>query len=456
MSQFFTLYYKFISWLRVMLGKMIFWIFLIFVTTYISLLICPEKTFRFLGTISSPFIRLYIKKRIASGLEDKNRFTERFGLPSKERLLGELVWIHAVSVGETLSVIPIIEKIKSENNNINILLTTTTLTAAKQVEEKLKDLVIHQYLPFDVFKWIRRFIKYWKPSIAFFVESELWPNTLYYLHKKDIPTYLLNVRISNKSLKRMMLAKKYLKILPFSLFQAVYAPSNELKKVLKDLGAKEVFVVPNMKTISKKLPVNFENSKKIKNQILNRKAWIVVSTHPGEEELILKAHKLLRQTFPEILTLIAIRHPNRANEILNLCKDSNISATTYTTSESKNNIDEEVYIIDKIGCLGDFFENVKTVFVGGSLVPNIGGHNFLEPLNFNCNVATGPYIDNFKDIYPEVSDICKTLRNPNEIYEFVVDSIENGVSINSRERINSKEKWEEIIKYILRASLKNL
>ncbi len=455
MSQFFILYYKFISWLRVMLGKMIFWILLIFIIIYVSLLLFPKKTFRFFGVISAPFVRLYIKKRIAFGLEDKDRYTERFGLPSKSKHSGELVWIHAVSIGETLSVIPIIEKIKSENN-INVLLTTTTLTAAKQVEEKLKDLVIHQYLPFDVFKWIRRFIKYWKPSVAIFVESELWPNTLYYLHEKDIPTYLLNVRISKKSLKRMKFVNKYLKIQPFSLFRSVYSPSDELKKELKLLGAKEVFVVPNMKTISKKLPVNLENSKNIKRQISNRKTWMAVSTHPGEEEIILEAHNLIKQTYPEILTVVAVRHPNRASNILEFCKNLNISATTYTTSGTKKHIDEEVYIIDKIGCLGDFFENIKTVFVGGSLVPDIGGHNFLEPLNFDCNTATGPYIDNFRDIYPEVQNMCKILKNKNEIYEFVINSIKNGPTFILKERLSSKEKWEEIVRHILHVSLKAL
>lgn len=456
MSQFFILYYKFVLWLRVMLGKMIFWIVLFFILIYISLLVFPKKTFRFLGSISAPFVRLYIKRRMALGLEDKNRFNERFGIPSKDRPLGNIVWIHAVSVGETLSVIPIIEKIKKENRNINILLTTTTLTAAKQAEEKLKDLVIHQFLPFDVFKWVRRFVKYWKPSVVLFVESELWPNTLYYLREKDIPVYLLNVRISNRSLKRMKLAKKILKILPFSLFQTIYAPSNELKKDLKQLGAKEVFIVPNLKTISKKLPVDAENSKIIKNQVLNRDVWLVVSTHPGEEEIILETHKLIKQTYPELLTIIAIRHPQRVNEVFEICKNSNISATTYTTSGARKHIDEDIYIIDKIGCLGDFFENVKTVFVCGSLISDIGGHNFLEPLNFNCNVATGPYIDNFKNIYPEVSEICKILKTPDEISEFVVNSIKNGPVNIFKEKLDTERKWEEIIRHILYASIKTL
>lgn len=424
---------------------MISWVLLVALLAYVSLLVSPKKTFKMLGVISAPFVNLYIKRRISAGLEDENRFNERFGIPSKERPNGKLVWIHAVSVGEMLSVIPIIKQIKSENDNITVLLTTTTLTAAKQVEEKLKDLVIHQYMPFDVTKWISRFVKYWKPSLVLFVESELWPNTLYYLHENNIPVYLLNVRISNRSLNRMKLAKKYFKILPFSLFQAVYTSSKSLQQDLKDLGAKDVVIVPNMKTISTKLSVNQTNSDAIKSQISKRNTWMVVSTHPGEEEIIIAAHKLIKQALPNILTIIAIRHPARSDSVLELCNNLNLSATTYTKSSAQLNLTEDIYIVDKIGCLGDFFDNIKTVLVGGSLIPNIGGHNILEPLQFNCDVATGPYIDNFKDIYNEFKDYCKILTTPDEISRFVIESISSDHTNSVQINLNAREVWNKII-----------
>lgn len=434
---------------------MLLQLLLCLITAYVSILTFPKQFFRFVGIISSPFVRIYLKWRIAKGLEDEKRINERFGIPSQQRPTGNVIWIHAVSVGETLSVIPIMEKIREENKDISILLTTTTLTAAKLVEQRLEDKVIHQFIPFDVYKWIRRFVKYWKPSAVLFVESELWPNTLYYVHEKDIPIYLLNVRISRKSLNRMHLAKKYFKILPFSLFQAVYAPTNDLKKELKSLGAVDVVVVPNMKTISKKLPVDSENAGKIKNQISNRKVWMAVSTHPGEEEIILETHKLLKQTYPDILTVIAIRHPARANDVAELCRNEGLSVIDYLNTVSRDVIDEDVYIVNKIGCLGDFFENIKTVFVCGSLIPGIGGHNFLEPLNFNCNVATGEHIDNFRDIYLSVQEFCKMLQSPEEIATFVVESIKNNQACNFKETLHSEEKWHRIVRQILHASIKS-
>ena len=427
--------------------------FLLLVTLYISLRAFPKKTFRFISVFCGPIVRLYLLKRISAGLEDKNRVKERFGIPSEKRPDGKLIWIHAVSVGETLSVIPVIEEMKKENSDLTILLTTTTLTSYKQVEQRLKDKVIHQFIPFDIFMWIRRFIKYWKPSAAFFVESELWPNILYYLHEKDIPTYLLNVRISNRSLKRMYFVKKYLNILPFSLFTTVYVPSIELKNAVKDLGSKDTQIVPNMKTISKKLPVNSENFKKLSKKISDRKAWLAVSTHPGEEDIVIDAHKKLKKIYPNILTIIAIRHPTRKDEVADLCKASNLTSLSYADSfNTSKNLTEDIYILDKIGCLGEFFETIDSVLVCGSLVPGIGGHNFLEPLNFTCNVATGEYIENFRDIYPYVEKYCKVLKNSSEISDFVSDSIEHfSKNSNIMKELNFWEQWKKIIKQLSRS-----
>lgn len=400
-------------------------IVLTIVFLYIGIKCYPKQTFRFLSIFAGPFIRLYIKKRISDKLEDKDRQNERFGIPSKNRPYGKLVWIHAVSVGETISVIPFIEEFKKINPDTTILLTTTTLTAAKLVEDRLKDSVIHQFMPFDVYKWDRRFVKYWKPDAVFFVESEIWPNILYYLYEKDIPTYMLNVRVSERSLKRLFFAKKFFNILPYSLFRTVFVPTDEIKKNVRDLGAREIEVVPNLKTISKKLPVNFENSENLKNKINGRKVWIAVSSHKGEEEIILDVHKKLKEKYPDILTVIAIRHPARTEGVGELCSDQNFSVSLYSKIlDDEKKISEDILILDKIGCLGEFFETIDTVLVCGSLIDGIGGHNMLEPLNFMCNVATGQYIENFRDIYQYVEKYCKKLTNANEITEFITESIE--------------------------------
>lgn len=431
---------------------MLFEIFLILIGLYSSIRFFPRPMFRFISCFCGPIVRLYICRRIAKGLEDKCRVNERFGIPSQLRPAGDLLWIHAVSVGETLSVIPIIEDIKMRFPDISILLTTTTLTSAEQVEKRLKGKVIHQFVPFDIFMWIRRFVKYWKPFAAVFVESELWPNTLYYLHEKDIPTYLVNVRISDKSMKRMSMFKKYLGIYPFSLFTGIFAPSAKLKSEIKGLGANDVQVIPNLKAIAEKLPVNVENKEKLIDKVNGRKIWMALSTHPGEEELILAVHKLLKEAYPDILTVIAIRHPSRSGAVQELTASNGLSVTTYATSiKTSDKIVEDIFILDEIGRLGEFFEIVNTVLVCGSLISGIGGHNFLEPIKFSCDVATGPYIDNFKDIYPYVEKYCGIVNGIPEICEFVKTSLNSfDKTQNKFSGTMFKKEWEKVVDQILK------
>lgn len=383
----------------------------------------PKHTFRIFSWFGTPIVKAYLRRRVKRGVEDGSRVCERFGIPSVRRPMGKLLWIHAVSVGEMLSIIPIVRLLKNKLPELTILLTTTTLTSAKEAKCRLGNSVIHQFMPFDIFSWDRRFVEYWQPSCAIFVESDLWPNMLYLLRDKKIPAHLLNARFSKRSLKRMCLLKKSLGILPFSTFEKVYAPSIETAENTKKLGARAVCVLPNLKIIAEKLPVNHVNLEHLKKQIIGRKTWMAVSTHPGEEEIILDAHEKLRRLFPNILTILAIRHPARLVDVQGLCEKRGLTqVASSTATDAQSTISADVYILDKIGWLGEFFSAVDTVLVGGSLVPGIGGHNFLEPLNFGCNVAVGEYIDNFRDVYPHFATYCKVVRTPNEICEFVAAS----------------------------------
>lgn len=429
---------------------MLFWV-LILIGAYLSLRFTPKKFLRFLSPFCIPFVKICIAQRIKKGLEHESRVTERFGIPSQKRPNGKLIWIHAVSVGEILSVIPVINEIKQQRPEVSILLTTMTVTAAQQVEQRLGNKVIHQFIPFDIFKWIRRFVKYWKPSVAMFVESELWANMLFYLNEKDIPIYLLNARISERSLRRMFFIKKYTGILPFSLFSGIFTMSPEMQNTAKLLGAQNVKILPNLKLISEKLPVNETNRKKLVQKISKRKAWIAVSTHPGEEEMLITAHEMIKKKIPNILTIIAIRHPSRTPEVISLCLSEKLSIAVYSqTMKNRKHINEDLLLVDEIGCLGEFFEIIDSVLVCGSLIPGIGGHNFLEPLNFNCDVATGKYIDNFKDIYSYVKNYCKQVSSISEIKDFVVSSVQlyqrSGRGLT---RLNFKQDWKEALREIL-------
>ena len=419
---------------------------------YVFLRFFTKKTMRFLSILAYPFVKICIAKRVSNGLEDKQRVYERYGIPSKERPSGDLIWIHSVSVGETISVIPVIQEIKNQNPNISILLTTTTLTAAKQVKNRLKNLVIHQFMPFDIFKWVKNFIDYWKPDVAIFVESELWANILFYLKEKSIPTYLVNARFSERSKKHMIFIKNFFKILPLSIFKSVFVTTNNMEKIVKMLGANNTKILPNLKIIADKLPVNYENKIRLQNKISERPAWIAVSTHPSEEQIIMDVHNKLRSQIPDILTVIAIRHPERCNEVKSIACDFNLSYSIYSKNmKIESKLTSDLLIVDAIGCLGDFFEVIDTVLMCGSFIPGIGGHNFLEPLKFGCNVATGVYIHNFEDVYENVSQLCKKVSNADEIAEFVINSKKDFCRSTDILNITDlKKQWSLAINDILR------
>jgi 3-deoxy-D-manno-octulosonic-acid transferase len=399
-----------------------------------------------------PFIRLYLNRRVATGLEDGSRITERFGIPSSVRPFGKLIWIHAVSVGEFLSVIPFIEEFRSLNRGLNIVLTTTTLTAAKLVQERFPETIIHQFVPFDVFAWIQRFLKFWKPDAVFFVESELWPNTLFHLAEMAMPTYLLNARISDKTLKRLYFVKAFLRILPFKPFQEIFVTSREMKRHVLELGAKNVVINPNMKIISTALPFSKHVVAELKHKFIRRSTWIAVSTHKGEEEIIIEAHKKIQNSCGNVLTVIAVRHPDRAEEVLELCQKLGLSAILHTAAkEQEDQIQEDIYIVDQIGCLGDFFELITTVLVCGSLIPGIGGHNILEPMHFLCNVATGQYIENCEDIYQLVEEFCQKVTDSDDLANFVVKSIQTYRRSLLMKNTMFVRDWRRSIKQLTRA-----
>jgi 3-deoxy-D-manno-octulosonic-acid transferase len=421
----------------------LFSIMFILALLYFCILVFQKQTFRVLSIIVIPIIKLYIDKRVSNGLEDETRKTERLGFSSKTKPDGTLIWIHAVSVGEVLSVIPFITRFKKIRPDINILLTTTTLTSSKIVAARCEDLVIHQFAPFDIYTWVRRFVDYWRPVAAFFVESELWPNTLHYLNESHIPVYMLNVRISKKTLKRLYIAQRVFKISSFGLFKTVYTTTEEMKRHITNLGAKNSVIAPNLKMLADLLPVDEKKSKIITAKIGKRKVWIAVSTHAAEEEIIYEVHKQLKEAYPDVLTILAVRHPSRANDVFASCSALGLSSTKYSDIiQNTKQITENIWIINQLGCLGDFFKVVDTVLVCGSLVPGIGGHNFIEPLKFACNVATGEYIDNFNDMYQEVTGFCKKLKSQKEITDFVSDSFSHYVrNTNIHRKLDFEEKW---------------
>ena len=338
--------------------------------------------------IFAPFL---IHKRLKKELEHPQRYQERYGVASITRPQGEIIWFHGASVGESLSTLPLIARIAKVKPNAYFLITTTTTAAAKVLETRVNDRIMHQFLPFDANLWVNKFLDHWQPSVAFFIESEIWPNLLKATYKRKIKIYLLNARLSEKSLRNWKLLQVFSKNL-WKYFIGIYTQSDEFTQRFYQLGATQAQTLGNIKLLSP--PLHFDEveyaywSKKIGN----RKCWIAASTHEGEEEQIFDVHKKLKKHFPDLLTIIAPRHIQRTEDI---CNNSNgLSIVRFSGNVLEN---EDILLIDALSKLGVFYKICPIAFIGGSLIPQ-GGHNPLEPAIIGALPIWGPHFFNFDDM----------------------------------------------------------
>lgn len=376
-----------------------------------------KKLYQFLSIAFFPVIEIYIFYRALRGKEDTKRLGERFGKASVKRNEGDLIWLHAVSVGEANSAIALLEELVKKFPTKNFLFTTTTLTSASIIAEKIKKFdgkVVHQFLPIDSYYCVKFFLRYWKPQFIFFVESEIWPNFLFTARELEIPTFLVNARISKKSLKKWKIAKKFgFKI--FDYFTKIFTQSAEDKSKLEELTDSEIFFYGNLKSEGKNLEFDAQKLQEIKDQIGNRKFWLAASTHAGEEEVVINIHKKLKADFPDILTIIVPRHPNRADEIKTLFKDLNCAQRS--RNEQINNV-TDIYLADTLNELGMFYCLSNFAFVGGSILDGIGGHNPFEAIKLSCAIISGEYVFNAKEIYDQLAneDACIIAKSEEELF----------------------------------------
>lgn len=339
-------------------------------------------------------IKRYIKKRQLNGKEDVKRFNERIGRPSKKRPEGKLIWLHGASVGESLSMLPLINKLLESYPDSHVMVTTGTVTSAEVMEKRLPERAFHQYIPIDNPAFVTRFIRHWQPNLVLWFESDLWPALLSGIKRKNIPLILVNGRISNKSFKRWQqfdfISKELLDCFTFCLGQ-----SEEDAYRLRVLGAKNSMCLGNLKYAGINPPVDPDKKAEIEKQINGRPLWVVSSTHHDEE---LKIGRFLKNTnteIPGLLTLIAPRHPNRGPEIQEQLNGLGLKTALRSKGE-KISPDTNVYIADTIGEVGIWYDLSPIVFIGGSLIPH-GGQNFMEPSRFRDAVIVGPYMHNFTD-----------------------------------------------------------
>lgn len=341
----------------------------------------------------APFAPLILRRRLARGKEDPARWREKLGETSAPRPEGPLLWVHAVSVGEGLSVLPLLSTLAPR---VHILLTCTTVTSARLMAGRVPQGVTVQFLPLDLPAPVRRFLRHWRPDVAVMVESEFWPRLIRETHARAIPLLLVNARISDTSFARWQKLRGLAAAL-LRRFSALTAPDEAAAAKLRALGADpaRLHVTGSLKRGAERLPVDAAERARMAAAFGSRPLWLAASTHAGEEAAVAAAHRSLRETLPEALLILAPRHPDRAAAIR-----ADLEATGHSVSQrSRGEAPQgDIYLADTLGELGLWFDLCPTAFIGGSLVP-IGGHNAYEPALHGAAILHGPQTGNFADLY---------------------------------------------------------
>lgn len=356
------------------------------------------KLYLIAGAFIAPFIPLWLAWRAWRGKEDRARLSERMGRTKISRPEGTLVWLHAASVGEAVSVLPLIERLRAQWPHHHVLLTTGTRTSAALMQVRLPKDVIHQYVPVDTAAATWQFMRHWRPDIALFVESEFWPNLVKTANTWQCFMAVVNARMSERS---FAFWRKYPSFISGMLtcFNVMFAQSDGDKARLEKLGAKNVFSIGNLKYDAPPLPCDESALLTLKAVLGARPVWLAASTHPGEEAMIAEAHGKLAARFPGLLTIIVPRHPERG---VFIAAELQKRFTVGMRSRGDGIKPETgIYIGDTLGELGLFYRLSEIVFMGGSLVKH-GGQNPLEPARLACAIVTGPHTHNFSDIYRDL------------------------------------------------------
>ncbi len=357
------------------------------------------KLYRAASWVSAPVAELLLRQRLKDGKEDPARMRERTGLAGRARPAGPLLWIHGASVGESLSVLPLVERFRRDNPALNVLVTTGTVTSARLMAERLPKGAIHQFIPVDHPRFVRGFLDYWKPDAAIFVESEFWPNLLVETRRRARFMALVNGRVSPKSYGEWKGKPQSIRYL-LSHFDLLIAQDRQNAERLTALSGREVPSFGNLKNAAPPLPGDVREEARLLADLDGRPFWLAASTHPGEEEAIFAAHKTLKAEHPGIVTLLAPRHPERGEEIAALAAASGVAARRRSKGQ-KIDRQTDIYLADTLGELGLFYRLSNATFVGGSLIEK-GGHNPLEPARLGCAILHGPHIFNFAETYADI------------------------------------------------------
>jgi 3-deoxy-D-manno-octulosonic-acid transferase len=352
------------------------------------------RVYRLASSAGSPMASQLLSRRLHRGKEHPERLAERRGEPTVERPKGPLVWVHGASVGEMLAAVPLIERLRAQD--FAVLVTSGTVTSAALAEQRLPDGTLHQFIPLDAPRFVRRFLDHWKPGLALFVESDLWPNLILSAAERKIPMILVNGRLSERSFGRWRLIPGAIAAL-LGRFDLCLAQSAADAERYARLGARQVMMTGNLKLDVPPPPVDQAVLKRLREIIGKRPVVAAASTHPGEEAAIIAAHGRLRDKFPALLTVIVPRHPSRGDGIAALAKAAGL-AVALRSRRAQPLPDIGVYIADTLGELGLIYRVAPIVFMGGSLASH-GGQNPIEAVRLGAAVLHGPHVWNFAEIY---------------------------------------------------------
>ncbi len=413
--------------------------------------------YKFLTYLFYPFAPIYLYTRVLRKKEDSSRYKEKL---SKINILKKddfLIWIHVASVGEAMGILPLIDNLLKEEKVEKILITSITLSSANVLKKKFiqNPKIIHQFLPLDIPILIKKFLEHWKPNLAIFVESEIWPNLIFKIDEKKIPLFLINARITKKTFARWRFLKGFSKKI-FGKFHLCISSNTETENFLKILGAQNIKNYGNLKFSSNKHnSINKLNSLFLE-KIKNRKIWCAASTHSPEEILCANLHLELKKKYENILTIIIPRHINRIDKINKELLDLNIKTAVYSNFDK---IDEktDVLLVDTYGDVQKFYNVSKNVFLGKSLVHSLktnSGQNPVEPARLGCKIFHGPNISNFVEIYNYLKNlgVTKKINDANELNTSLVEEFEK----NEDRDTKIKEKIDNYGQDILNNVIKEL
>lgn len=343
-----------------------------------------------------PAAPLLLRAREKRGKENPARRGERLGIASLPRPAGRLIWAHAASVGETLSVLPLIDDILNATSDAHVLLTTGTTTSAELATKRLPERAFHQYVPIDAPSYAARFLQHWRPDLGVFTESDIWPNLILAAAERKIPLALINARMSPRSQKRWRKNASVGRPL-FSRFSVVLAQNAAIARAMERLGAPNIIVSGNLKIDAPAPPVDMLALDALRAATGTRPIFLAASTHPGEDAIVAAAHRDAASSLTGLLTIIAPRHPERGAALAEELAVAGLSTARRGAGELPD-AQTDIYVADTIGELGTLYALAPLAFVGGSLIPH-GGQNPIEAVRRDCAVLTGSQHHNFRDVY---------------------------------------------------------